>query len=377
RRAQKEGRLMTSVAPFGYKKLYDAKNKPIFVPGDNADHVRWIFNEVVINDGENINSIRKYLESNGVKIYRSNIYKMLRNPFYMGKIFVKAYEDEPAKLYEGIHEGLISEELFYKIQEILERKNKKCIKSVKIPEAFFLKGFLICKQCGKTLRASTSSGNGGKYSYYHCSGGCGERIKVEEANKQLLDALKRITIRDEVLELFQLILEETYGKDKVERVNKIAEIEQRRQEIEKQQLDIDYQFYVAKKMPEDSYIRLKGSFDKTLALLSSKKYDLEIGNNSLNTAPKLDNNILSNLPKFFTAAAVEQKREIISSIISEKIIFDENKGRTIKLNSVIELLTNHSNGFMTRGINKPLQKSDLFPRVEVPGVEPGSEITFL
>ena len=128
---------------------------------------------------------------------------------------------------------------------------------------------------------------------------------------------------------------------------------------------------------EDSYIRSKGSFDKTLALLSSKKYDLEIGNNSLSTTPKLDNNILSNLPKFFTAAVVEQKREIISSIISEKIIFDENKGRTIKLNSVIELLTINSIGFMTRGINKPLQKSDLFPRVEVPGVEPGSEITFL
>lgn len=97
----------------------------------------------------------------------------------------------------------------------------------------------------------------------------------------------------------------------------------------------------------------------------------------MNTTPKLDNNILSNLSMFFTAAAVEQKREIISSIISEKIVFDEKKGRTIKLNSVIELLTNNNNGFMMRGFTKSLQKSDLSPRVEVPGVEPGSEITFL
>ncbi len=42
----------------------------------------------------------------------------------MGKIRVPAYKDEPEELVQGQHEALISEEVFYKVQDVLDGKKK-------------------------------------------------------------------------------------------------------------------------------------------------------------------------------------------------------------------------------------------------------------
>lgn len=42
----------------------------------------------------------------------------LKNPMYKGSVFIKAYQDELEETVDGIHEGLVSEGLFYQVQEI-------------------------------------------------------------------------------------------------------------------------------------------------------------------------------------------------------------------------------------------------------------------
>ncbi|MBK7346169.1 MAG: recombinase family protein [Chitinophagaceae bacterium] len=59
-----------------------------------------------------------------MKISRSNFYTALRNPIYCGKIRIKAFKDEPEDIVQGIHEPIISEELFYEVQNVLDGKKK-------------------------------------------------------------------------------------------------------------------------------------------------------------------------------------------------------------------------------------------------------------
>lgn len=47
---------------------------------------------------------------------------MLKNPFYIGKVRVPAYNGEAEKLVDCLHEPLISEDTFYKVQDILIRR---------------------------------------------------------------------------------------------------------------------------------------------------------------------------------------------------------------------------------------------------------------
>ncbi len=71
-----------------------------------------------------IEVLRKKLYGEGLKISRSNFYTVLRNPIYCGKIRVKEYRDEPEEIVQGIHEPIISEDLFYEVQNVLDGKEE-------------------------------------------------------------------------------------------------------------------------------------------------------------------------------------------------------------------------------------------------------------
>lgn len=43
----------------------------------------------------------------------------------MGKIVVPAHEEEPKVLVEGVHAGIVTEELFYQVQNILSNRKRK------------------------------------------------------------------------------------------------------------------------------------------------------------------------------------------------------------------------------------------------------------
>ena len=47
---------------------------------------------------------------------------MLRNPVYMGKIYVPEMENEQARLVNGVHEAIVPKDFFLKLQKILNKR---------------------------------------------------------------------------------------------------------------------------------------------------------------------------------------------------------------------------------------------------------------
>ncbi len=119
RAALKSGRW-SRMAPLGYKNSRDDRNRPIVVLGQNANLIQNAFKE--FSEGKLQSDIIKDLRKKGVIVSRSNFSKLLRNPFYMGKIIVPKYENEPTEIIEGIHDAIISDNLYYKVQEVLSGK---------------------------------------------------------------------------------------------------------------------------------------------------------------------------------------------------------------------------------------------------------------
>jgi hypothetical protein len=91
---------------------------------------------------------------------------MLQNKFYIGKITIPAFKDEPEMIVNGLHKPIIDLETFEKVQFILNGKKKsykgitKCIETP-------LVGLLYCPLCNRPMTGSGSKGNGGIYHYYH------------------------------------------------------------------------------------------------------------------------------------------------------------------------------------------------------------------
>ena len=71
---------------------------------------------------EPVETIRKKLKLNGMKLGKSAFCDLLKNITYTGKISVPEFKKESAMIVEGKHEALVSMETFNKVQEIFKNK---------------------------------------------------------------------------------------------------------------------------------------------------------------------------------------------------------------------------------------------------------------
>ena len=95
-------------------------------------------------------------------IGRETLSKMLRNRFYIGKVLYKGVE------YHGRHEPLIDEELFDRVQRILDAHSGSGTRERTHPH--YLKGLVWCGRCKHRFTLMPGRGNGGEYFYFLCRG---------------------------------------------------------------------------------------------------------------------------------------------------------------------------------------------------------------
>jgi site-specific DNA recombinase len=189
--------------------MVGSDGKKIIVPKQpEADYIRWSFEEYS-KGNFTISHIRRIANSKGLICGRNNFWKILHNPLYCGLVFVPAYKTEDEYFVEGLHEPLISENLFKEVQCLLNSRRTTNSFKQKIKPVFLLRGFLICPYCGKLLTGSISTGRYAKYQYYHCRiSKCKGRVRTEILDLQYEEILKTINIKPETYELLELVLED-------------------------------------------------------------------------------------------------------------------------------------------------------------------------
>ncbi len=338
RRAKKEGRVM-GIAPYGYinRSKEDGK-KYIAVKEPDASHMRWAFHElakgILATD-----QIRKALVKKGRYVSRSAFHVIIRNPVYCGKVFIEKYKDEEAHFVNGQHEPLISETLFYKIQNILdgniraERPNTKILS----PDSLPLRGFLICPICGRNLTGSASTGSkGSHYYYYHCIPSCGFRKNAEKANRLFEKELEKFEFQPVIKEMLQELLEKNYKKfigisfDKRKYI--VEEIERLNLKLSKAR-----EYLFAEKIDADDYKVMKIECREKIEKLEEELTGQMAEQKGANIKNRLGQALeaLTHLSILYKNGDVETKRSIIGSIYPEKLEFDGSTYRTQRINVVV------------------------------------------
>jgi len=95
-------------------------------------------------------------------IGRETLHKLLRDRYYIGKLPYKGIE------YQGRHTPLISEELFDRVQRILDAHSGSGTRERQHPH--YLKGLVWCGRCKHRFTIMPGRGNGGEYFYFLCRG---------------------------------------------------------------------------------------------------------------------------------------------------------------------------------------------------------------
>jgi DNA invertase Pin-like site-specific DNA recombinase len=333
RRAMKDGRYVT-VAPKGYKNIRNELNKPIIVPCKDAPLVKWVFEEVA-KGILTVKDVWRMAKRKGLNVGRSNIWYLLRNPIYCGKIFLPAYKDEKAMLVRGLHEPIISEELFYEVQDVLDGRKRKAVSKYTAKEELPLRGFLKCPRCGRNLTGSAAKGNGGIYFYYHCQLGCKERQKAEKANDRFVKRLGCAITKEKYITLFEKVAEHTYRQNSRHQSNTAdaiqAEINKHRLRIANaQQLMLDGELSAA------DYREIKSRYEQEIEQLERKKKGVSQVDDNLVEYASATAELLRNLPTYYKKATLPVKQKLVGSICSGKLVFNENDYQTMEFNDIIQ-----------------------------------------
>ncbi|WP_257064360.1 recombinase family protein [Priestia megaterium] len=210
----RNGLWTSSVAPMGYSKVKDLKDKELkekllgegkhphslYPDPNNSDIIRKIF-DLYVNQGFGRKKIVNWINSQGVKTAFGNVVRditikrMLMNPVYVGDIVygktryqyidsddglrkiqkVVDIDKEDWAICENAHPPLIEREVFMKAQRLIKQKEKAYNSGRRFNNAKHpLTGLLKCSLCGAPMicqKRTNKKKDGTKleYRYYVCS----------------------------------------------------------------------------------------------------------------------------------------------------------------------------------------------------------------
>jgi site-specific DNA recombinase len=185
-RARAERGLANGYIPLGFKAV---EHRPNYREIDETEkpYVEMIFKKFL--ELKRINRLVKYLNDNGYTTKKfvaksgkavggnrwtlSSIHSLLTNRTYIGEREVNKKfrtidpenlkDDERYFFVEAHWPALISKELFFDVQRLLEENKKK---ARKYTHEYLLTGVVECAECGAKLVGKSGKGTGGKYFYY-------------------------------------------------------------------------------------------------------------------------------------------------------------------------------------------------------------------
>ena len=146
------------------------------------------------------------------------------------------------ELIEWKHEWLISLDTAEKIRKKII-SNEKHNKPHKVDDEFILKWLITCKWCGRKFTWwYTRKPNWKLYPYYWCQKHwCSERVIIskEELEKNIHDMIKQIEIPENIMHLYDKVLESVYSYKEWNREDEVNGIKKRIKDIneEKQRIE--------------------------------------------------------------------------------------------------------------------------------------------
>ncbi|MBE9583396.1 recombinase family protein [Mucilaginibacter sp. JRF] len=119
----KEGRFLSNLAPFGYRKVGEGKKRTLEVVGDDALVIRYVYEAFLRNVP--LYKIKEQAVTMGFnRKGNTAIEKVLQNPAYAGMVYAKAFKDHPGGLFPAIHEPIIDAVTWRFVQNKMKKNTR-------------------------------------------------------------------------------------------------------------------------------------------------------------------------------------------------------------------------------------------------------------
>ena len=186
----------------------------------------------------------------GTYISKTNLHKMLTNPFYIGRF------EWSGQTYQGTHPALISPELYSQAQAVLYGHNRPKYGKQDIP----FRGMLTCAHDQCTVTGELKKN---KYVYYRCTGYRGKcalpRFREQEIAERMGHVLRDVSIPEEVAQCIQSSLERVHAQLRQQAAQERAHLERQLAALYVR-MDAAYMDKLDGKITEDFWQRKQGDW---------------------------------------------------------------------------------------------------------------------
>jgi site-specific DNA recombinase len=284
--------------------------------------------ELMATGTKSLREMARILNEHGIRDKRTGYKECLiraqtlsgifRNKFYAGKIVSKRYGLE----VQGQHAPMVTEETFYRVQAILDGRNRNAAptlarRSLDSPD-FPLRRIVNCKRCGHSFTGAWSKGKNRLYGYYFCVKRCGPGSSVpmqniEDATDELLT---KISLKPETAELISAFIRRTYYL-------RIGALQQKcnQADIELKKVYETRQALIEKNLSgiysDDIFKEQNKLLEEKIKAIQAAKNDTIIEKYNLEKITQFIQNKFTNLTKTLASSDLERKRVLMCSIFPQ------------------------------------------------------------
>ncbi len=304
--------IYPSHAPLGYMNVPDGGRKKIVPDPIRAPLVAKLFEEFAkgrlsLKEATRFAQQIGLTTKKGNPVQKSSIAIILRNDVYIGKL---RWNNE---LLSALHEPLISTEVFYRVQQVLDgRTSRLGYGTVEIA----YRGMVRCSKCGASYSGEIKKG---KYVYYHCTGrqsGCDARYVAEEIfTRGFAEILDSMHIPDSILNMLKAALIEA------------SQDEERFSASRRKQIEADiraatnklsrlYEDKVDGQLSAETYERLRSNYETQLAEARSIAASLESAGSTWRDDGIRILELASTAGDRFKQAGADDKKQLLQMLYS-------------------------------------------------------------
>jgi site-specific DNA recombinase len=326
--------------PMGYTAVKEGKERKIIVD-ETGKKLRKAFHWKAA--GIKNDEILGKLKAMGVEIYKQKLSMIFSNPFYCGIIADKMLNGQ---LVEGTHEKLISPEVFLQIHNVrAAAKGKYGVTHKKENEQYPLKLFMKCDKCGNgytgyvVKKKNKTNSKVHEFHYYKCrSQGCSCNQRTIEVNEEFVSFLKDYTLQAQLVAPLLYHMDAAFDKHYEVALEQQKMYKAKLADIEKNSEELEDDFYLYKKVPEDVYIRLRTKLATEKAEILKILSPLDIESSNLKNYFREGITLSTQLATSWTSSPIPVKEKLQNFVFPEGVTYNREKGLflTSKVNSLFE-----------------------------------------
>jgi DNA invertase Pin-like site-specific DNA recombinase len=328
--AMEEGRWTFGV-PLGYRRIIDGAGRKNIEPDPaSASLIREAFERYGKGTETKADVLREMTAlglrtRKGKPLTMQTFQKTLRNPIYAAVLRMPSWEIDGVP---GNFEAIVPEELFERVQAVLDGKTISVTPHTRNHADFPLRRFARCAHCDTPLTGSWSKGRNRKYAYYRCrNAGC-HAVKVgkDAFEGRFLDFLTGLRPKPEYVRLFREVVLDVWNAKRAEAKAGRVRLSRRIEDLEERRQKLVEAYLYRGGIDDTVYRRQDDKLAEEIALVRTELHDEELAEIDVEGVLNFAEVLMIDTRRLWIEGTLAQRQRLQKVLFPAGVTFDQKNG---------------------------------------------------